>query len=70
MIGPEVFQGVAANQPGDGGTQNSENKFYDCYHTRLLLPQGGDTGRIDAGCNVYILDVDIGKSYRVILAKK
>jgi hypothetical protein len=51
MIRPEVLQGIAANQPGDGGTQNREKQFNNCDHTKLLLPQrrqlvGGSLKRV------------------------
>jgi hypothetical protein len=37
MVGPEVFHGITADQPGEGGAQNSDNQFNNCDHAGLLL---------------------------------
>jgi hypothetical protein len=37
IIWPEILQGIAADQPGDGCAKNSKYHFEKCYHTRLLL---------------------------------
>ena len=71
MIWPEVFQCVTANQPGDGGAQYSEYQFKNCSHTSLLFSaKAAVSGRIDEGYDVYILDGNSGKSYRVNLTNR